>query len=396
MGQIVLTQQATPNTPPAGSLAVYNDTNNNLAYMTSAGAVGGLMNGKNRIINGDMRVNQRNPTASGATAINGTFMADRFRTELSYDGTPTWTYDPDVPTNAQAGRTFKNSLKFISTQDATIAAGQFVWLWQRIEGHNIVDILGDGYNNGFTLSFWVKSSTAGIYCVCFSNSGRDRNYPVEYIINTANTWEKKSITVTSAPASGGTWDSSTGCGLYLQWILCCGTTYSTGGVSGSWNSLSTPIVATTNQVNFAASATNNFWLTGVQLEAGPVATPFEHRSITQEIALCQRYYYRPKSFSTTYLCAAMCASASLGYGTIHYPVTMRIPPTFLISATGDLFCYDSSVSMAATAAPSLDASSNENIGLLPCSGAGGMTQGRGAYFYIGTGATKFCAFDAEM
>jgi hypothetical protein len=75
---------------------------------------------------------------------------------------------------------------------------------------------------------------------------------------------------------------------------------------------------------------------------------------------------------------------------------MRIPPTFLISATGDLFCYDSSVSMAATAAPSLDASSNENIGLLPCSGAGGMTQGRGAYFYIGTGATKFCAFDAEM
>lgn len=241
---------------------------------------------KNRFINGDMQVAQRNvgPTASPG---NGSIYCDRWYNMYAYGGTPTISQDTDVPTVAQAGRKYYKSLKISSTQDATVAAGDIVGFYQVIEGYNIADIFGDGYNTGFTISFWVKSSTVGIYSCTICDATLTRVYAAEYVVNVANTWEKKSFTVTAAP-SGGTWSSTNAAGCFIFFTLMAGTSWN-ASTPNAWATVSDER-ASPNQVNWCGPVgTSNFNLTGVQLEAGLVATPFDNRSYQTELALCQRY-----------------------------------------------------------------------------------------------------------
>ena len=191
----------------------------------------------------------------------------------------TVTQSTDVPNN-----TFQSSYKVdVTTVDSSIAAGDFAEIYHKIEGYNVRDLIG----TTFTLSFWVKSSKTGIHCASFRNTGTpDRSYVQEYTITTANTWEYKTITVTGGLITAGTWNWTNGLGLVVTFNLASGTTFHTTGSAwqtGNFN-------ATANQVNVMDNTANDFFLTGVQLEPGTVATPFERRSYGQELALCQRYY----------------------------------------------------------------------------------------------------------
>lgn len=233
--------------------------------------------GRNKIINGRMDVSRRG--TSQAAAPNNSYLLDRWQFSNTSTGVCTISQQADAPTNSA----FQSSLRAaVTTFDNALAAGDLATIQQKVEGYNVRDLVGVT----FTLSFWVRSSKTGVHCVSFTNSGTDRSYVAEYTVSVANTWEYKTVTVVGGLISTGTWDFTTGIGLNVRWALMTGSTYRT--TSDSWQSGN--FAATANQVNCFDLNGNIFAITGVQLEVGTVATPFEHRPYGYELLLCERYF----------------------------------------------------------------------------------------------------------
>jgi hypothetical protein len=208
----------------------------------------------------------------------------------------------------------------VTTVDASIAASENLGIYQNIEGFNARDLIG----KTFTLSFWVRSSKVGTHCVSLRNTGGDRTYVAEYAVGAANTWEQKFITVNGGLITAGTWSWTTALGVSVGFSLACGTTFQT--TPNAWQTGN--FFATSNQVNCLDTIGNIFAITGVQLEVGSVATPFEHRNYGQELALCQRYFQSSITKLTTYSTAAQ----SFDYRS-NFPVVMRAAPTIVSSFT---------------------------------------------------------------
>lgn len=235
---------------------------------------------RNKIINGNMNIAQRG--TSFAAITNAIYSLDRWVNGLSSTAVVTISQQTDVPSSNE----FQNSLRLaVTTADTSIAAGDYSYIRQMIEGYNARDLIG----RTFTISFWVRSSKTGVHCVALRNSGSDRSYPMEYTIIAANTWEQKSVTVSGGLITAGTWDWTSGIGIALSFCLAVGTTFQ-APASGAWQTGN--YLATANQVNCLDTIGNIFAITGVQLEVGSVATPFEHRPYGEELVLCQRYYQR--------------------------------------------------------------------------------------------------------
>ena len=277
------------------------------------------MPGYNRIINGDMRIDQRN--AGAAVTASGAYPVDRFDVSNGTDGAFSAQQDSSAPTG------FVNSLKYTTTTaDGTLTTTQNLTIRHKIEGTNVAD-LGWGTANAktVTLSFWVRSSLTGTFGGALRNSAADRSYPYTYTISVANTWEQKSVTI--AGDTTGTWLTTTGIGLRVDFGLGAGPDRS--GTAGAWNSNNN--VSATGAVSVIGTLNATFYITGVQLEVGSVATPFERRPYGTELALCQRY------------ALGLTTSQGLGSGiwyasgaTVHqmqFPVEMRSAPT-LTTNTG--------------------------------------------------------------
>lgn len=233
---------------------------------------------RNKLINGKMDISQRG--ASFPAAAFGAYTLDRFAyLGAATSAVVTFSQQSDVPSSNE----FQNSLRVaVTTADTSIAAGDVAYVTQPVEGFNARDLIG----RTFTLSFWVRSSKTGTHCVSFRNGAPDRTFIAEYTVSAANTWEYKSVTVSGGLITAGTWNWTNGVGLYVGWALAAGTTFQT--TAGAWQTGT--FLATSNQVNCLDSTSNIFAITGVQLEPGSVATPFEHRPFGAELALCQRYY----------------------------------------------------------------------------------------------------------
>jgi hypothetical protein len=239
---------------------------------------GPLAGFRNRIINGNFDIAQRG--TSFAAIANAAYSLDRWIWGQAGAMVCTVTQSTDVPNN-----TFQSSCKVdVTTVDSSIAVGDYAFISQKIEGYNVRDLIG----TTFTVSFWVKSPKTGVHCVSFSNSGQNRSYIKEYTIAVVNTWEYKTVTVTGGLITAGTWNWTNGEGLEVGFSLATGSTYQT--TSDAWQT--GDFLGTANQVNVMDNTANDFFLTGVQLEPGPVATPFERRPIGTELALCQRYFQR--------------------------------------------------------------------------------------------------------
>ena len=229
---------------------------------------------KNRIINGGMDISQR-----GTSFLNvNSYTLDRWYAGNATDAKLTVTQSSDVPPNNEFNRSLRLT---VTTADNSLGAVQRAQVYQHIEGYNVRDLIG----RTFTLSFWVRSTKTGTHCVFFRSGGSDRSYVAEYTVIASNTWEYKTVTVSGGLITAGTWDWTNGIGLGVFWTLCSGA--DTIGTAGSW--LTGNYHATSNQVNCLDTIGNIFAITGVQLELGPVATPFEHRLYGTEFALCQRY-----------------------------------------------------------------------------------------------------------
>jgi hypothetical protein len=274
---------------------------------------------KNLIINGDMRIAQRG-TSLATTSSEG-YIIDRYVVGSFNGNTITYTQDTDVPT----GYGFTNSMK--ATNTTGTAASTFETICQRMEGLITSQLdFGSASAKQITLSFWVKSSVTGTYNVGFRNSANDRGYVADYTISSANTWEKKTITITGDTT--GTWLTTNGIGIRTWFILgaSAGNSTSPDTWSASANMGSTNL---SNTWTTTASAT--FYITGVQLEVGTEATPFEHKPYDMELARCQRYYGKGDSANNKH---GGLYDGSLYLGEIFFPTTMRATPTITVSGSG--------------------------------------------------------------
>jgi hypothetical protein len=239
---------------------------------------------RNKIINGAMVIDQRNAGAS-INAADNSYCLDRWYMQ-NYPAANGVKYT--VQQNAgsvtpPAG--FPNYIGITSNSAYTLAADSIYNIAQFIEGFNVSD-LGWGSANAktITLSFWVRSSLTGTFGGCLSNSAYNRSYPFTYTISAANTWEQKTITV--AGDTSGTWLTTNGVGIRVLFSLGTGTTYS--GTANAW--AGSDYRSPTGATSVVGTNGATFYITGVQLERGTVATPFEYRNYQQELAMCMRYY----------------------------------------------------------------------------------------------------------
>jgi hypothetical protein len=179
-------------------------------------------------------------------------------------------------------------LGITSSSAYSVGSGDLFFLQQTIEGFNTSDFgFGTANASTITMSFWVRSSLTGTFGGVVQNSAQNRNYPFTFTISVANTWEQKSVTIVGDTT--GTWVGATnGIGLRLLFALGTGSTYL--GTAGAWTS--SEVYGATGQTNLVATNGATFYITGVQLETGSVATPFERRPYGTELALCQRYYQK--------------------------------------------------------------------------------------------------------
>ena len=283
---------------------------------------GALSGARNRIINGDMRIDQRNAGAS-VNLADGVYNLDRWQGSVSQASKVT------IQRSTTAATGFTHSQLLTVSSAMTFGAGDYCGNAQSIEGFNVSD-LGFGTANAktVTVSFWARSSVTGTYSVAFHNEATNRSCAKAYTISAANTWEYKTITFQGD--TSGTWLTDNSVGMKVYFALGMGSTYG-GATDGTWNS--TLKLAVTGQTNRASTAGATFYITGVQLEAGSVATPFERRSYGQELALCQRYYFKTFAQGTAPAQNVSANNLLLTSGTSNYvsgiifPVAMRTAPS---------------------------------------------------------------------
>lgn len=243
---------------------------------------------KNRILNGQMQIDQRNAGAS-VTPTTSTYTLDRFRV-LATQSSKFSVQQNAGSVTPPAG--FKNYLGITSLSAYSVTTGDNFSIQQKIEGYNVADLdYGSASSATTTLSFWVRSSLTGTFGGVFGNEAANRCYIFSYTINSANTWEQKTITVTGDTT--GTWLTTNGNGLDVRFNFGSGSDKLS--TAGSWGS--TFYNSVTGQTSVVGTNGATFYITGVQLEKGSTATSFDYRPYGTELALCQRYY--EKSYDTT-------------------------------------------------------------------------------------------------
>jgi hypothetical protein len=283
---------------------------------------------RNRIINGDMRIYQRNTGTVNSNSSVNPYTLDRWRSVSVLDSN---TFSVMQSTDAPQEGQFVNSLLVTSLAATTLNEASPVYhaIRHPIEANNFYDMMwGTPSASPVTLSFWVKSSLTGTFGGAIANNTTpSRSFPFSYIISSANTWEYKTVTIPGDTT--GTYLTGTNSAVNLWFAL--NSVASRRGTPGVWNSNEEFSVAPTGATNITATNGATFYLTGVQLEKGSTATPFERRPFGTELALCQRYYYRLKqtSGSNCGVAAGVAYTTTLVYGQVNFPVEMRVAPTAL-------------------------------------------------------------------
>ena len=353
---------------------------------------GPLAGTRNRIINGDMRIDQRNAGASVTPGASVTYTLDRWGVSEDTDGAATVIQDSSAPSG------FSKSLKFTTTTaDGSLSAAQFATIVQYIEGQNVEDLAwGTASAKSVTLSFWVRSSLTGTFGGAVTNSAFNRSYPFTYSISSADTWEYKSVVIPGD--TSGTWLVTNGVGIRVQLGLGVGSTYS--GTAGAW--AGSQFISATGAVSIIGTLNATFYLTGVQLEPGTVATPFERRSFGQELALCQRYTYAAVADG------ALNSFMPLGIGrwysgtdaqiAIQHPVEMRTAPTLASSTAAGTFYINTDGTLAGAVLTGI--SLNEagiNVSAVNASySTGGRTAGQATTLYCDNTSFAKLVFSAEL
>jgi hypothetical protein len=367
-----------------GSLGVttpmYNGT-------ITANAVTPSVNMKNRIINGAMTIDQRNAGAS-VTPTSSAYTLDRWQAIL--------TQSSKFSVQQNAGSVtppigFTNYLGATSLSAYSVPSSDYFLLQQSIEGYNVAD-LGFGTANAktLTLSFWVRSSLTGTFGGVLSSGGFSRCYPFTYTISAANTWEQKSVTI--AGDTTGTWLTTNGTGMIVNFNLGSGSTVS--GTAGAWSS--TLYTSATGATSVVGTNGATFYITGVQLEVGSTATSFDYRPYGTELALCQRYFQgttNPNDGNNYYYGSGSNLTTSVAYITYPFLVSMRTSPT--LTSSGTFYIRGGGNSELVTAV-SLVTATTTTAGVSFTVGGATLTQGYGVLARSGGSTANTLFFSAEL
>lgn len=350
---------------------------------------GGLYGFKNRIINGDMRIDQRNAGAS-VTPTNSQYLVDRFYAGLTQASKFTVQRNAGSVT-PPAG--FSNYLGVTSSSAYSVLTGDTFYVGQAIEGFNVADFgWGAAGAAAVTLSFWVRSSLTGTFGGSLNN-GSNRSYPFSYTISAANTWEQKTVTVPGDTT--GTWNSTNGIGVIVWFGLGSGSTYT--GTAGAWSS--SLLVQPTGSTSVVGTNGATFYITGVQLEKGSTATSFDYRPYGTELMLCQRYFtnWVGDSSGTGFraIGSGQCAATTTDMNiVIPLSVAMRANPT--LSFAGTLTLLDSSATGSLTSIVTTYAASNQTVWGIFRASAATFTTGRAGIMYTLNGTTNSFSASAEL
>ena len=301
----------------------------NARELANFSGVAGDLSRRNLIINGAMQVAQRGTTAisAGNNKYGG---PDRFRQQNDSDGATS------VSRNTESPEGFGYSLKVdVTSADSSLDADDMYRIQTRFEGQDLQGLKkGTSNAQSLTLSFWVRSPKTGTHIVNLYDSDNTRLIAKSYTVNTADTWEYK--TITFAGDTTGAFNNDNALSLSVYWYLCAGTNWGSGTLATDWEAYTKANTAV-GQVNCLDDGANNFYLTGVQLEVGDTATPFEHRSYGEELALCQRYYIGSTDSASGYrmfsgITDASYLAISSGFS---FPVSMRAAPAVTIYSSAD-------------------------------------------------------------
>jgi hypothetical protein len=345
---------------------------------------------RNRIINGDMRIDQRNAGASYTNSNQSLYGLDRWR---SY-GVTSAVLTVQQSTTAPVG--FSNSQSVTVTTSTTANDGG--GLSQLIEGNNVFDLAwGTSSGVAVTASFWVRASVIGTYNIYLRYIGSTATYyyVATYTVNVANTWEQKTINIEAPPVGAGAFTAALNT-AYLEFRPVFSSSGNTTTVAANtWST--TNASKTAGCVDFVSNSGATFYITGVQLEAGSVATPFDHRQFGQELALCQRYLPAWNFNSNNQPSAAGLAYSTTGtvMNLIH-PVQTRVPPTG-ISVTGTFNSYNNAGGNAGNfSSITLGSSQGTYSSIINCTGGSSMTQGNATILLSPSGTSQILLTGCEL
>ena len=332
--------------------------------------------------NGGMRIAQR-----GTSSTSNGYLVDRYK---SYNTTGATFTQSQGTTSPPEG--FGHYLKInTDTADTSIGTSEYFQLSHGVEGQ---DVIGSGWGTSsaipITLSFWVKSNVTGTYVVEIQTGLGSYESSHNYTVNASGVWEYKTVTFPAFTSTAIPMDNTAG--FYLSWWLAAGSTWNTGTISPEWTSGNSGRAA--GQVNLFA-AQNNYWqITGVQLELGKVATPFEHRSYGDELARCQRYCVVYENGTAL---AGNAANTSDFQSRFQYPVVMRAKPSASIVSGTDYRISDDYFSDHVAATLGIAAINTSDLGCrLTLSGFSGLTAGRTYAGVYNTAQDAKIMFDAEL
>jgi hypothetical protein len=342
---------------------------------------------RNRLINGAQIIDQRNNGSAVTMSNPGTFDTDRWYCINASDGVMTAQQVSDAPTG------FINSLKCTTTTaDATLGTSQRALIAQSIEGFNIADLAwGTASAATVTISFWTKSSLTGTFGGSLRNSSADRSYPFTYTINSANTWEQKSVTI--AGDTSGTWLTTSGIGIGVHFGLGVATNLS--GTAGAWAAANN--LSATGAVSVLGTLSATWQITGVQLEKGSTATSFDYRSYGQELALCQRYYYAFAPASLDFQFPICRPSTTASDITIAIPCSMRGTPSIVGSPNyARIVGYDTSFGLATVSCTAAVVGASANLSQINVTFTNGSMAGTYVHCSLDTVSNNGFNLSAEL
>jgi hypothetical protein len=345
---------------------------------------------KNRILNGQMQIDQRNAGAS-VTPTNGQYTLDRWAAYAFGSATGKFSVQRNAGSVTPPSG-YTNYLGATSTSSYSVASGDITSIYQAIEGFNVADLgWGAAGAQPISVSFWVRSSLTGTFSGALKNESANRNYPFTFTISASNTWEYKTLTI--AGDTTGTWNTTNGRGLVLVFSLGTGSTYS--GTAGAW--AAGDVYAATGATSVVGTNGATFYITGVQLEKGSTATSFDYRPYGTELQLAQRYYYKNFPGSTSYFGPGQCYATTTAIISTSFKTTMRIAPTALEQSgtAADYRVLSSNGSgVNCSSVPAFSAATTE-VGVATFTVASGIVAGN-ATFGTPTTTAGFLAWSAEL
>ena len=349
-------------------------------------AGGGGVN-RNFIVNGAMNVSQRTTSTTGFSSSTAAYVTDRFFTVANNYGTYTLTQETDSPDD------FQHSFKIdCTTADASPAASDYLFFHHRLEGQDL-QILNYGSSSAktMTLSFYVKSNKTGNGSVGFlqtNNSFKHQSH--QYTINSANTWERKSVTIVGD--TSGVINDTVDRGFEIEFFLGGGTTYTSGSHQTTWTALSNGNRGASNLT--IGTSTDDFWsITGIQLEVGQNPTEFEHEPIERTLLKCERYYQRWQAGQTyDYVCNGSMASDTRFFGMYQLSPDMRDDPTMNFDGTYKVNAQNGDMDASNF---NLNRATKMNVAFY-CDTTDANRVGNGALFRAGSDADAFIEFISEL